>query len=97
MPKYCYKCCSCGKEIESRHSMQLDPDSCSQLPDNECEENGEVEKQYNFSFSSKGTRNIGDDQEKETGEVVEEKIEENREELNQRKQELKNRDYKPEK
>jgi len=96
MPTYKYKCQKCEKVFEARHSMSFEPEDCSELPeDSKCDESGSIGKDYSSPITTKGTRSFEEDQ-KEDGDLVEEAIEENKRELNERKKEMKREDIDPE-
>jgi len=95
MPIYSYKCKKCGEIFESRHSMALEPENCEDLPDKDCEDSGKISKDYSSPITTKGTRDF-QESEKEEGDLVEEAIEENREELNEKKRKMRREELDPE-
>lgn len=78
------------------HSMTLEPSVCSDLPDCECEKEGEIEKDITANTFTTD-KDFDEEPEQETGDVVEETIEETKEEVEKQKEELKDRDFDPEK
>jgi len=96
MPTYKYKCKKCKKVFESRHSMSLDAENCNDLPDSDCGQEGEVEKDYSSPITTKGVRKIEEKERREYGEIVEEAIEDNRNQLNKKKEKMRKEEYNPE-
>lgn len=88
MPRYLYRCESCGELIEMRHRITVKHEKCSQIT--ECSEDGNLIRMPSFSRYIKPQT---DTRAEPLGKFTKDAIEEMRQELKEQKEKLSNQEY----
>jgi putative FmdB family regulatory protein len=86
MPRYQYECQHCGITIRAFHSYKEMLTDCDK-----CESKDTLKKILSVPFY--GSKTLSPEKQSDVGELTKEYIEENRELLQQQKEELKDKDY----
>jgi sRNA-binding protein len=88
MPRYMYKCESCGQHTEATHSIMTKYEVCSQLSQEDCE--GALTRIPSFSRYIKTVKRGASEP---TGKATRDAIEQARVELKEQKKHLKKQEY----